>query len=201
MTLDIREFHTHFIAIEDVPDHEKWKQHFVSSIDEELSNQDKVVMKSYDNQTVSQWKQHHNSSTSYFFPHSSVDYNDFTKQVVTPLVTKVMSELDFNWFPIDNIQYWYNRYDQMGTHLIHDHDDTDLCLIYILHLEEPNTTVFHNTVYNRPFFKKELYTEDLKEGQIIIFPHHLQHEVQWSEKRRYTIAGNINLNYEYKHET
>jgi len=193
MTLDIREFHTHFIAIQDVPNHDKWKQHFVTAIDNEVNEKDKAVMPNVD-----KWKNRNNSITSYFYDHSTVDYGDFTEQVVKPVVNKVLKSLDFNYFPVQDVFYWYNRYDQMGTHEIHHHPDCDLCLIYLLHLEEPNTTVFHNTMYTQKYFQREMYTEDLTEGKIIIFPSHLKHEVQWSDYKRYTIAGNINLDYEPK---
>jgi hypothetical protein len=193
MTLDIREFHTHFIAIQDVPDHDWWKQHFVTAIDNEVNEKDKAVMRNVDH-----WESRNNSITSYFYEHSTVDYEDFTEQVVKPVVDNVLKSLDFNYFPVKDVAYWYNRYDQMGTHEIHDHPDTDLCLIYLLHLEEPNTTVFHNTMYTQKYFQREMYTEDLTEGKIIIFPSHLQHEVQWSDYKRYTIAGNIDLDYEPK---
>lgn len=195
MTLDIREFHTHFIAVKDVPDHDKWKQYFVSVIDKELSHQDKIAMKTSDRGSVMSWEQQRNSSTSYFNESSSINYDDFTDEVVRPVVSEVIEELNFNSYPVKFIDYWYNRYNKMGRHDVHNHPDSDLCLIYLLHLEEPNTTVFYNTMFDRSFLKKEMYTDDLKEGQIIIFPWHLMHEVQpqWSEKKRYTIAGNIVL--------
>ena len=195
MTLDIREFHTHFIAIKDVPNHDKWKQYFVSSIDQEIENNSAFASQ----QKRDLWAAEFNSNTSYYSQNNStVDYEQFTEEVVIPILNEVIEKLDFNSYPLKNIQYWYNRYDKMGMHELHDHVGADLCLIYLLHLEEPNTTVFHNTMYTQKYFQREMYTEDLTEGKIIIFPSHLKHEVQWSDYKRYTIAGNIKLDYEPK---
>lgn len=191
MTLDIREFHTHFIAIQDVPDHAAWKKYFVDAIDKELSDATKARSSDIDT-----WEVSHNSNTSYFDHYSSIDYDDFTKKVVTPILSEVFTELDFNPYPAKDVHYWYNRYDKMGHHDLHDHPESDICLIYLLHLEEENTTVFHNTKYTKRFMKTEITTEDLSEGKLIIFPNHLKHEVQWSENKRYTIAANILLNYD-----
>ena len=196
MTLDIREFHTHFIAIKDVPNHDKWKQYFVSSIDQEIENDNSVAVQ----QKRDIWAAEYKSNTSYYSPNSTIDYEQFTEEVVIPILDEVIEELDFNSYPLENIQYWYNRYNKMGMHELHNHPGSDLCLIYLLHLEEPNTTVFHNTAYPEPYIKNAIYTEDLSEGKLIIFPHHLHHEVQWSEKRRYTIAGNIKFNYGNENE-
>ena len=77
MTLDIREFHTHFIAIQDVPDHAAWKKYFVDAIDKELSYATKARSSAIDT-----WEVSHNSNTSYYDPYSAIDYDDFTKKVV-----------------------------------------------------------------------------------------------------------------------
>ena len=203
MTLEIREFHTNFIAIKDVPNHDYWKDYFVSAIDNELSYEDEIFYKTNANHMINEnedevwsgqkWKLDNNASSSYFNDHTSINYDDFTEKVIKPSVDELINQLNFNQFFIENIFYWYNRYDEMGNHQPHDHPGADLCLIYILHLEEPNTTVFHNTRYPDPLYPKQIYTDDLPEGKLILFPSHLQHEAQWSEKRRYTIAGNINF--------
>lgn len=207
MTLEIREFHTNFIAIKDVPNHDDyWKDYFVSAIDNELSHEDEVFMKTNLNRnfdghedevwSLKKWKMDNNASTSYFNDHTSINYDDFTKKIIKPSVDEVINQLNFNQYSVKDIVYWYNRYDEMGIHGVHNHPGAHLCFIYILHLEEPNTTVFHNTRYTDPLYPKHIYTDDLPEGKLIFFPSHLDHEAQWSEKRRYTIAGNINLNYE-----
>lgn len=91
---------------------------------------------------------------------------------------------------------WCNYYREGFFQEVHHHD-TDghpavLSGIYLFHLQEPNTTVFHN--YDR--FQPQtstLSTETFPEGTILLFPSSLHHEVKPSKAERATIAFNIEL--------
>lgn len=201
MTLDIRGFHTDFVVVNKVPDHDKWKEYFVTNIDKELDSTTPIVkrgvMAEHPQNSSYQWDITQNAKTSYFHAETIVDFTKFTNEVVIPQVDDLIEQLDFNKYKsLREHHIWYQRFDQMGRHEPHIHPDTLLCFIYLLHVDEPNNTIFYNSnKRHSPMFKSQMLTEDVPEGSIMFFPGHLVHEVFPTEKRRYTIAGNIGLEY------
>jgi hypothetical protein len=201
MTLDIRGFHTDFVVVNKVPNHDKWKEYFVTNIDKELDSTIPVVKKGkMAEHTVHSsyvWDLKQNAKTSYYHAETIVDFNKFHDEVVMPQVDELIEKLDLNKYKfLGEHHIWYQRFDQMGRHDPHTHPDSHLCFIYLLHVDEPNNTIFYNSnTKHSPMFKSQMFTEDVPEGSIMFFPGHLVHEVFPTEKRRYTIAGNLGLEY------
>jgi hypothetical protein len=88
---------------------------------------------------------------------------------------------------------WWNYY-QAGEYTEpHKHVDADFSGIYLLHLEEPNTTVFYQNGDSSsiPLFDEYYHTQHMTEGTTIIFPSRLLHYANPSLKERYVVVFNI----------
>jgi hypothetical protein len=85
---------------------------------------------------------------------------------------------------------WANFYHPGDVHHAHSHTGSStLSGIYIVELRGENTTWFHQ---DGPEGFEYLYRpENIKEGDVIIFPSNLVHYVSPSEHERITIAFNI----------
>jgi len=90
---------------------------------------------------------------------------------------------------------WYNLHDPNSFHERHTHvgAGASFCGIYLLELNEENTTSFHqdgcvpmSSVYT---------TEHLSEGSLILFPSDLLHGVGKNKEFRATIAFDINCQF------
>lgn len=95
---------------------------------------------------------------------------------------------------------WWNVYDPDAYAIVHNHGYGDISGIYILELNEPNTTTFiANDVH--PYGRANLYdrtTKELtyaKEGDVLLFPSSLLHYVHPAKKRRVTVAFNISSEF------
>jgi hypothetical protein len=132
----------------------------------------------------------------------------FTQEIVEQIIGEPLDEMfvDSN-FPIkikpkETIltEIWYNVYKPGYSQEIHAHHGATFSGIYLLELNEPNTTVFFS---NTPTYKynesksmsSSFSTENIKEGNVILFPSELSHLVKKSEKFRITISFNLICNF------
>lgn len=96
---------------------------------------------------------------------------------------------------------WYNKYDNLNWQEIHNHEKSSTYSgIYLISLEENNTTNFVYPQHLRCYTNETLYTlntSNLDEGHVIIFPSELMHYVNPTlSQNRLTISFNINSDYE-----
>jgi len=100
---------------------------------------------------------------------------------------------------------WYNIYTQDMNQEVHTHEDTGFSGIYFLKFDNNLHTspVFHNPVFYYNFHHQALrsiekinYTPKIKQGDLIIFPGNIPHQVekQKSNIPRITITFNIDIN-------
>ena len=93
-------------------------------------------------------------------------------------------------------EIWFNYYKPGYWQEVHSHTGTTYSGIYILELNEPNTTKFLNysmQKYNYSSNKLEMEydTKHIEEGNVIIFPSELPHSVEISTQNRCTVSFNI----------
>lgn len=87
---------------------------------------------------------------------------------------------------------WYNSYQPGGHYGFHTHGNSTFSGIYLLHLEEPNKTVFFGQGSSNSIYQSFNYhTDDITEGHILIFPSEMYHIVKPVETKRIVIAFNI----------
>ena len=95
-------------------------------------------------------------------------------------------------FEIDG--FWWNNYQAGGNTRVHKHSRSDWSGIYLLHLEEPNTTTFiaqYGEAPNTDFMNKNKTMDEVTEGHVMIFPSFLLHYAQPSVKNRIIISFDV----------
>jgi hypothetical protein len=188
-------FNHSFVYWERVKDHQKYKKFILSQIFEENNN--KAVLKkdfftkntSYKNYYMS--IKYDENGQSGIATNPLVNYNLIEEEVVIPAVKRMIEEMGLNKSSDIYVKgIWCNYYESGGFHGVHHHEKSDISGIYILHLEEPNTTVFYNFT-DCMLLPMSRTTEDIGEGSVILFPSHLLHEAKPSNKARVTLAFNL----------
>lgn len=128
----------------------------------------------------------------------------FTKDILYSIITKPLN----NFLSEQNCpvklkpqktfisEIWYNVYKEGYEQEIHAHHGATFSGIYLLELNEPNTTVFfsHNSNFayeTDNFYLGSYATEHIKEGNVILFPSEFAHAVKKSQKPRITISFNL----------
>lgn len=137
-------------------------------------------------------------NTEFFNPETH-KYVDVVVTEIYPALDKMFDEIDTLIKPktstVTNI--WYNKYDKGQNQEVHSHFGSDISGIYLLDLNEENTTAFYSFGASTTNTAKEIYKANkLQEGDIVLFPSHLLHYVLPSVKQRTTIAFNINCEFE-----
>lgn len=88
---------------------------------------------------------------------------------------------------------WYNYYTEGFFQECHVHEFSSFSGIYILSLDEVNTTSFYNK--SQHYSSGTYTTKSMKEGTVIIFPSDLVHYVNPVKKDRTTISFNIQTTF------
>jgi len=91
---------------------------------------------------------------------------------------------------------WYNYYDGIkSTHQEqHHHRPHNFSGIYFLELNSENTTTFYN-YHPDVSFERRKVLDDVKEGDVVIFPSSLMHQVNYCYGKKISISFNVNLFY------
>jgi hypothetical protein len=124
----------------------------------------------------------------------------YTKEETDAIVWKPLSKMFQHLsVPIQDCilaQFWWNVY-QPGDHAIfHNHGSDGISGIYLLELNERNKTIFHqdNSIhFKRSYNVESHYTNDAKEGTVLLFPSQLNHSVDPAESTRMTISFNVEI--------
>lgn len=190
-----------FLFIKEVENHKQIKEEIFTTIQEQ--SKDKKFY-NYPNQTRKNSNSVWNCEviTSFFERDSEEVKSIFTEKIVNEIIDPALQEL-FNHpkyigkkNPKQTIleEIWYNVYEPGYSQEIHEHCGSTFSGIYLLELNEPNTTVFyaHSTNYEYADSPGSLYlTDNIKEGNIIIFPSEFVHSVKESTNYRISISFNL----------
>lgn len=195
-------FPYNFVYWEKVSSHEEIKKKYYNKIIETENNIQKYnnwignVKTSYKNESLNQF----------------LYENEFTSAVIWPYFDNMLVEMRDNVpLPIESFvaKSWYNLYEEGHFQEPHQHDKnyvvgenkfyaSTYSGIYLLHLEEKNTTVF----YEEPPIPCSIdnsginfLTDFMEEGNVIFFPSGLSHYVLPSKSKRCTISFNITSVY------
>lgn len=129
----------------------------------------------------------------------SFDLSPFTPDILNDIVWSpldlMFNELQPPYQPVNSKlqSIWWNYYQPGEYTEPHKHVDADFSGIYLLHLDEPNTTSFYSNGNSgpSPLFEQYIHTNHLTEGHVIIFPSRLLHYTKPSIKERYVVVFNI----------
>lgn len=134
--------------------------------------------------------------TSYGKKVNFLEGEKLLKEVVWDPLDACFTEVQLSRTPAESrlAGVWFNQYEGSFFQEVHDHGDASFSGIYILELNEPNTTAFFHQGKDL-FFQETLTTEHIKEGNVIIFPSSLLHYVNPCQGKRTTISFNVHTQF------
>ena len=92
-------------------------------------------------------------------------------------------------------EIWFNQYEANFFQEVHDHGGASFSGIYLLELNEANSTAFFHQG-QVSYLQGDFRTEEITEGNVIIFPSCLPHYVNPTLKKRTTISFNVFTEFE-----
>ena len=179
----IYNFPSNFIFWTKVENHEELKR--------------KLIAKIYDDEkSISYSGPYSDSITNYFEDENillDLTEEDY-KNIVWDPFEKMLGDPSLNLLHTpeeSKIQsIWYNVYrDGRSWHKTHTHPGSTFSGIYLLHLEGENGTTFFNDGHQ--MFQQNYETGDRVEGEVMIFPSSLPHNVISFGAHKVSIAFNI----------
>ena len=183
----IHNFESPFVAWYPVKNHQQLKQKYLPLITEHRD-----IIKDYP-EAYGDY-----SHSSYYERHA--DYNpliqkDLVNAIVWEPFDLLLQEKQLTTPPKKSklLDIWWNYYYPNGFAKPHKHYNSHYSGIYILKLEETNTTYFCHLSSEGPtdVMHKEFKTDNIPEGYVIIFPSLLLHHAIPCKKNRVVIAWNI----------
>lgn len=183
--------------------HDKHKQSLINRILPEHNQHQK--------DTEYKWAPNTDSNVVTNFAKSSIDF--FSKQeyndIIWYTVDKFFDEITntplqpINRKPNDIIveSLWWNVYQPGDFVELHNHHPAGISGIYFLELSDNNTTMFtydnHFPITDSlPLWSVYHKADDVKEGDILLFPSRLNHYVSPVKTRKISISFNLYPNYQ-----
>lgn len=120
----------------------------------------------------------------------------FLEKVVWNPLDECLSEVRLSVTPRESVlkSIWFNAYEPGFFQEAHNHIPHSFSGIYLLDVNEINTTNFLYNLSSR-MLSQRLSTRNLHEGDVIIFPSDLLHYVNPTLTSRVTISFNIETNF------
>jgi uncharacterized protein (TIGR02466 family) len=192
-----------FIFWTEVENHQEIKKELKDKILEE-SKDFKYYNSPLKDRKITENKWYCEVITSYF--HRKEIEKFFTEKIITSIVENPLEELFKNKSlfpnkPKDIIipEIWFNVYKPGYSQELHAHGGAVLSGIYLLELNEPNTTMFFNNNSRYEYMKSDVGsvfpTSHIEEGNVIFFPSEVPHSVNKCTRDRITISFNLLLDY------
>ena len=140
------------------------------------------------------------STTSYYHQ----QYNYFTAEMAEAFIWEPLEKMHDEKnikkprrYGLDAL--WWNNYEPGGRTKVHKHERSDWSGIYLLHLNEPNTTTFYSQYGESPnsgYMNQYKMMDQIHEGCVMIFPSFLQHCAESCSENRIVISYDIISEYD-----
>tara|TARA_B000000609_G_scaffold111701_1_gene86438 strand:- start:190 stop:768 length:579 start_codon:yes stop_codon:yes gene_type:complete len=183
----IHEFNAPFVFWTKVNNHKKIKDTLVPII-KTISNNDNSTV------TVD------GSTTTYYHQTYSYFTSDMIDDIILKPIEQMHTEKNLNRplrFHLDAL--WWNNYTSGGRTKVHKHQHADWSGIYLLHLEEPNTTTFYSQYGEAPnigYMNQHKVMDNAVEGDVMIFPSFMQHCADACTKNRIIVSFDVISEFE-----
>ena len=183
----IYNFPSPFVYRQKVESHKKIKEYLYPLILEDFSkNKEKYVMKTWGCEVY--------ATIHHMIPFLGNEF--FMKEVIWSHLQNCFDQVRLSNQPTMNklAQVWYNYYEPGMFQEVHTHVGSQFSGVYLLHLNEKNTTSFLNL--SQEHYQYESYSpDDVDEGEVFIFPSGLPHYVNPVKENRISISFNIHTEY------
>jgi hypothetical protein len=181
----IYEFPAEFFFWTTVENHQKHKEKYVPMFREQMEKAHRADLNGSGLTT------HGENNFSYFD-------QEFVENVIWKPYHQMLSEYKMPNFTITDSSVstiWWNHYEPGEYCAPHRHYRADFTGIYILEMDEPNTTCFmpsNNSSNTFPIFDGIQRSKEVKEGDVLIFPGRLLHWTNPCQKERWTVIFDLN---------
>lgn len=127
-----------------------------------------------------------------------IDFGNIKTEAILPAFKNMLREMDLLTPSLVKLNaIWLNLYKPGGYVAAHVHEKVDISGLYIINLEEKNTTIFSEhspcALTHRSF-----NTEDIEEGTIMLWPSHLVHQALPSKKNRVLVLFDLYVEIDYR---
>lgn len=178
----IYNFNNTFVYWQEVDNHKRYKDYVFSQIFEDKENF-KIKKDNF--------FRFENLTNDVYISNENVVFDKIIEEVIYPSLNNLIKDLNLNNTTINEVfDIWCNFYEPGNYAGVHDHMRSDISGVYILHNEEPNTTVFYN-FSNCMLLNTRKDARDIGEGNILLWPGHVLHESRPCTKHRVTIPFDI----------
>ena len=140
------------------------------------------------------------STTTYYHQTYSYFTSDMIDDIILKPIEQMHTEKNLNRplrFHLDAL--WWNNYTSGGRTKVHKHQHADWSGIYLLHLEEPNTTTFYSQYGEAPnigYMNQHKVMDNAVEGDVMIFPSFMQHCADVCTKNRIIVSFDVISEFE-----
>jgi hypothetical protein len=140
------------------------------------------------------------STTTYYHQKYSYFTNDILEDIIWKPLEQMHEEKNISkpqGYNLDAL--WWNNYTSGGRTKVHKHERADWSGIYLLHLEESNTTTFYSQYGEAPnsgYMNQHKVMDNATEGDVIIFPSFMQHCGDVCTKNRIIVSFDVISEYE-----
>jgi hypothetical protein len=182
------EFHNPFVFWTSVKNHAEIKDILVKNIKKTVNNPSAI--------------HNHNEFTVTSYYNQTYDY--FTDEMLKNIIWDPLEQMHIEKnittpksYTLDGL--WWNYYYPGGFAKVHSHAPSDWSGVYIVHLEEPNSTNFYahyGSAPNSGYMNQQQKMDMVNEGDVMIFPSFLEHSFDPCTKDRIIFAFDVVSNYD-----
>lgn len=167
-----------WIFVQPVENHSYWKQHFF-----EQGIADPDYLKKYEVHN-----NHENlvGTTFHDGKNMGMDYSHFEADEIRPRCKALLQQLQYT-NPVEKFGWWHQNYIKNGYHSPHNHNGSIISGIYLVELENENTTVFYSQKDDREY---SFVLNSVREGDLILFDSTAWHSVDPSDGKKISICFN-----------
>lgn len=134
------------------------------------------------------------------FNEASLQRNWYTSEHIQAIVwnslDELLSKLNQQNKKCKLVDFWWNVYQKGDSAPVHNHGTFGISGVYLLHLNEPNKTIFFSK--SKALLQNltdivEYAADKVPEGTVMLFPSSLSHYVEPAETTRMSISFNVTI--------
>jgi hypothetical protein len=171
-------FLENWIFVQRIENHTYWKKHF---LDQGID----------DPEYLEKYKVHNNhenllGTTFHEGKNAGMDYSYFEAEEVVPRCKTLIEKLKYTK-SVKEFCWWHQNYAEGGYHSPHSHANCLIAGIYLLELQNENTTIFYSKDKKR---EHSFQLNNVQEGDLILFDPKIWHSVDPSDGKKISICFN-----------
>lgn len=122
--------------------------------------------------------------------------SEHTQAIVWNSLDELLSKLNQQNKKCKLVDFWWNVYQKGDSAPVHNHGTFGISGVYLLHLNEPNKTIFFSK--SKALLQNltdivEYAADKVPEGTVMLFPSSLSHYVEPAETTRMSISFNVTI--------